>query len=134
MEYGNCPYVATNSKPGEKKICTRLRVGFALEASIEAVQDYLHTGLRQLGRGAGCYTSPLQYGKIVKFGSCSFIPAEVNFSAYAKELMRLFDFDVPIGIKRDWVSRRAKYNERSPGVTSPHCFTQKIHARELIVL
>ncbi|CAJ1948657.1 unnamed protein product, partial [Cylindrotheca closterium] len=93
MEYGNCPYAATNSKPGEKKLRTRIRVGFSAEASVEAVQDYLHTGLRQLGRGAGCYPSPLQYGEIVKIGSCSFIPAEVNFSAYAKELMRLFDFE-----------------------------------------
>ncbi|CAJ1966639.1 unnamed protein product [Cylindrotheca closterium] len=25
MEYGNCPYAATNSKPGEKKVHTRLR-------------------------------------------------------------------------------------------------------------
>ena len=135
MEYGNCPYAATNSKPGEKKLRTRLRVGFASDASVEAVQDYLHSGLRQLGRGAGCYPSPLQYGEIVKVGSCSFIPAEVNFSAYAKELMRLFDFDVPIGIKMDWVSipytGRAKYDERSPGVTSPHCFTRKIHAKRV---
>ncbi|CAJ1927487.1 unnamed protein product, partial [Cylindrotheca closterium] len=53
MEYGNCPYAATNSKPGEKKLSTRLRVGFSSEASVKAVQDYLHTGLRQLGRGAG---------------------------------------------------------------------------------
>ncbi|CAJ1932295.1 unnamed protein product [Cylindrotheca closterium] len=136
MEYGNCPYAATNSKPGEKKLRTHLQVGFASEASIEAVQDYLHTGLRRLGRGAGCYTSPLQYGKIVKFGSCSFIPAEVNFSAYARELMRLFDFEVPRGIKMDWVlipyTGRTKYNKRSPGVTSPHCcFTQKIHAKRV---
>ncbi|CAJ1956307.1 unnamed protein product [Cylindrotheca closterium] len=135
MEYGNCPYAATNSKPGEKKLRTRICVGFSSEASVEAVQDYLHTGLRQLGRVAGCYPSPLQYGEIVKIGSCLFIPAEVNFSAYAKELMRLFDFKVPIGIKMDWVSipytGRAKYNERSPGVTSPHCFTRRIHAKRV---
>ncbi|CAJ1945362.1 unnamed protein product [Cylindrotheca closterium] len=135
MEYGNCPYAATNSKPGEKKLRARLRVGFSAEASVKAVQDYLHTGLRQLGRGAGCYPSPLQYGEIVKIGSCSFIPAEVNFSAYAKELMRLFDFEVPIGIKMDWVSipytGRAKYDERSPGVTSPHCFTRRSHAKRV---
>ncbi|CAJ1970307.1 unnamed protein product [Cylindrotheca closterium] len=119
MEYGNCPYAVTNSKPGEKKLRTRIRVGFSASASVEAVQDYLHTGLRQLGRGAGCYPSRLQYGGIVKIGSCSFIPAEVNFSAYAKEPMRLFDFEVPIGIKMDWVSipytGRAKDDERSPG-------------------
>ncbi|CAJ1970120.1 unnamed protein product [Cylindrotheca closterium] len=135
MEYGNCPYAAANSKPGEKKLRTRIRVGFSAQASVEAVQDYLHTGLRQLGRGAGCYPSPLQFGEIVKIGSCSFIPAEVNFSAYAKELMRLFDFEVPIGIKMDWVSipytGRAKYDERSPGVTSPHCFTRRIHAKRV---
>ncbi|CAJ1948711.1 unnamed protein product [Cylindrotheca closterium] len=135
MEYGNGPYAATNSKPGEKKLRTRLCVGFSSEASVEAVQDYLHTGLRQLGRGAGCYPSPLQYGEIVKIGSCSFIPAEVNFSAYAKELMRLFDFEVPIGIKMDWVSipytGQAKYDKRSPGVTSPHCFTRRIHAKRV---
>ncbi|CAJ1963358.1 unnamed protein product [Cylindrotheca closterium] len=135
MEYGNCPYAATNSKPGKKKLRTRLRVVFLSEAPVEAVQDYLHTGLRQLGRGAGCYPSPLQYGEIVKIGSCSFIPAEVNFSAYAMELMRLFDSEVPIGIKMDWVSipytGQAKYNKRSPGVTSPHCFTWRIHAKRV---
>ncbi|CAJ1967248.1 unnamed protein product [Cylindrotheca closterium] len=135
MEHGNCPYTATNSKPGEKKLRTRIRVGFLAEASVEAVQDYLHTGLRQLGRGAGCHPSPLQYGEIVKIGSCSFIPAEVNFSAYAKELMRLFDFEVPICIKMDWVSipytGQAKYDKRSPAVTSPHCFTRRIHAKRV---
>ncbi|CAJ1945422.1 unnamed protein product [Cylindrotheca closterium] len=113
----------------------RLDSGTVAEASAKAVQDYLHTGLRQLGRGAGCYPSPLQYGEIVKIGSCSFIPAEVNFSANAKELMRLFDFEVPIGIKMDWISipymGRAKCDERSPGVTSPHCFTWRIHAKRV---
>jgi hypothetical protein len=135
MDYGNCPYAATNSKPGEKKLRTRIRVGFASDATPEGVQDYLHTGLRQLGRGAGCYPSPLQYGEIVKIGSCSFIPAKVNFTAFAKELMRILNFEVPIGIKMDWVSipytGRAKYDERSPGVTSPHCFTLKIHAKRV---
>ena len=112
-----------------------MRFGFASDATPEGVQDYLHTGLRQLGRGAGCYPSPLQYGEIVKIGSCSFIPAEVNFTAYAKELMRILNFEVPIGIKMDWVSipytGRAKYDERSPGVKSPYCFTQKIHAKRV---
>ena len=135
MDYGNCPYAATNSKPGEKKLRTRIRVGFASDATPEGVQDYLHTGLRQLGRGAGCYPSPLQYGEIVKIGSCSFIPAKVNFTAFAKELMRILNFEVPIGIKMDWVSipytGQAKYDERSPGVTSPHCFTLKIHAKRV---
>ncbi|CAJ1956989.1 unnamed protein product, partial [Cylindrotheca closterium] len=32
MEYGNCPYAAANSKPGEKKLRTRIRVGFSAEA------------------------------------------------------------------------------------------------------
>ncbi|CAJ1946068.1 unnamed protein product [Cylindrotheca closterium] len=48
--------------------------------------------------------------------------------------MRLFDFLVPIGIKLNWVSipySRAKYDERSPGVTSPHCYTQKIHSKQV---
>ncbi|CAJ1935547.1 unnamed protein product [Cylindrotheca closterium] len=35
----------------------------------------------------------------------------------------------------DWVSipytGRAKYDERSPGVTSPHCFTRRIHAKRV---
>ncbi|CAJ1935453.1 unnamed protein product [Cylindrotheca closterium] len=51
MEYGNSPYAATNSKPGEKKLLTQMRVGFARDTSEEAVQDYLHTGLRSQGRG-----------------------------------------------------------------------------------
>ncbi|CAJ1946069.1 unnamed protein product [Cylindrotheca closterium] len=45
MDYGNCAYAATNSKPGEKKLRTRLRGGFASDVSTEAVQDYLHIGL-----------------------------------------------------------------------------------------
>ncbi|CAJ1931701.1 unnamed protein product, partial [Cylindrotheca closterium] len=135
MEYGNSPYAATNSKPGEKKLRTRMRVGFARDTSEEAVQDYLHTGLRSQGRGAGCYPSPLQYGDIVKVGCFAFIPPEVNFDAYAKEIMRHFDFSIPIGIKMDWVSTpytgRAKFNERSPGVTSPHGYARKIHAKRV---
>ncbi|CAJ1952643.1 unnamed protein product [Cylindrotheca closterium] len=118
MEYGNSPYAAINSKPGEKKLRTRMRVGFARDTSEEAVQDYLHTGLRSQGRGAGCYPSPLQYGDIVKVGCFAFIPPEVNFEAYAKEIMRHFDFSIPIGIKMDWVSTpytgRAKFNKPKP--------------------
>ncbi|CAJ1969844.1 unnamed protein product [Cylindrotheca closterium] len=135
MEYGNYPYAATNTKPGEKKLCTRMRVGFARDMSEEAVQDYLHTGLRSQGRGAGCYPLPLQYGDIVKVGCFAFIPPEVNFEAYAKEIMRHFDFSIPIGIKMDLVSTpytgRAKFNERSSGVTSPHGYTHKIHAKRV---
>ncbi|CAJ1970382.1 unnamed protein product [Cylindrotheca closterium] len=135
MENENSPYAATNSKPGKKKLRTQMRVGFARDTSEEAVQDYLHTGLRSQGRGAGCYPSPLQYGHIVKVGCFAFIPPEVNFEAYAKEIMRHFDFSIPIGIKMDWVSTpytgRAKFNERSPGVTSPHGYACKIHAKRV---
>ncbi|CAJ1963350.1 unnamed protein product [Cylindrotheca closterium] len=49
MEYGNYPYAATNTKPGEKKLRTQMRVGFARDTSEEVVQDYLHTGLRSQG-------------------------------------------------------------------------------------
>lgn len=85
MDYGNCPYAAANSKPGEKKLRSRIRVGFAMDANSETIQDYLHTGLRQLGRGAGCYPSPLPYGEIIIYESAEFerpkhVLAKINSS------------------------------------------------------
>ncbi|CAJ1945346.1 unnamed protein product [Cylindrotheca closterium] len=79
--------------------------------------------------------APLQYGDIVKVGCFAFIPPEVNFKAYAKEIICHFDFSIPIGIKMDWVSTpytgRAKFNKRSPSVTSPHGYACKIHAKRV---
>eukprot|EP00957_Ditylum_brightwellii_P165856 12627529-Ditylum_brightwellii.AAC.1 len=49
-----------------------------------------------------------------------------------KELMRHFDWKVPIGLRMDWVSlpydNRTKWSDQAPGIMLPHLFVRAKHA------
>ncbi|CAJ1931489.1 unnamed protein product [Cylindrotheca closterium] len=85
MSFGNMSYASTSNKPGEKKLRTRLRVGFEADVSSEMIQQYLHGELQHQGRGAGCYSSVLQFGDIEKIGALCFYPQEINIKAIEKK-------------------------------------------------
>ena len=135
MEYGNAAYYASNVKPGDKKLRTRVRVGYNSGVLPDAIRQYLHTGLAQQGRGAGCYESPLQFGEIEKIGALCFYPGEANARALEKELMRHFEWLCPIGLRWDWVNLpydgRSKWNERSPGLMLWHVYVRRIDAKKV---
>ncbi|CAJ1967893.1 unnamed protein product [Cylindrotheca closterium] len=119
MSFGNMSYASTSNKPGEEKLCTRMRVGFEVEVAAGTICQYLHGKLRPQGYGAGCYESVLQFGDIEKIVALCFYPQEINIRATEKELMQHFDWKTVIGLWYKWVNipynGRSKWNERSPG-------------------
>lgn len=104
MDYGNAQYPASNNKPGDKQFRTRMRWGFRSGTDPEAVMRYLHDGLRTIGNRAGCFSSPVQFGRQVKIGFLCFYPGEMSKKAVLKELMRHFGFKIPMGLHWDWVN------------------------------
>jgi hypothetical protein len=135
MKYGNSPYVSTSNKPGDKKLRSRIRVGFNEHVDPDSIMSYLHTGFCSQGRGTGCYPSPLQFGDIEKIGALCFYPHDANARAIEKDLMRRFQWQFPIGLRLDWVSMpyngRSKWNERSPGIMLWHIYTRRTHAKQI---
>ena len=122
-------------KPGEKKLRTRVRVGYNSGVLADSIRQYLHTGIAQQGQGAGCYESPLQFGEIEKIGAMCFYPAEANSRSLEKEIMQHFDWLCPIGLRWDWVNMpyvgRSKWNERSPGLMLWHVYTRRTDAKRV---
>ena len=135
MSFGNMSYASTSNKPGEKKLRTRMRVGFEVDVSSEAIRQYLHGELQHQGRGAGCYESVLQFGDIEKIGALCFYPQEINIKAIEKELMRHFDWAIVIGLRYEWVNipynGRSKWNERAPGCMMWHVYVRTKHAKRV---
>ena len=133
MSFGNMSYASTSNKPGEKKLRTRMRVGFEVDVPPETIRQYLHGELQHQGRGAGCYESVLQYGDIEKIGALCFYPQEINIKAIEKELMRHFDWEIVIGLRYEWVTTpytgRSKWNERAPGCMMWHIYVRSKHAK-----
>src|SRR6056300_1072655 len=134
MNYGNSPYFTSSFKPGEKKLRTRIRFGFA-SGDPARVRQFLHTGIQHQGRATGCYETPLQFSPIDKAGFVCFWPEDINISSMENELMRHFDYTVPIGLKMDWVSMpyigRTKFDERAPGTRLFHLFTRRRNVKEV---
>jgi len=135
MSFGNMSYASTSNKPGEKKLRTRMRVGFEVDVSSEAIRQYLHGELQHQGRGAGCYESVLQFGDIEKIGALCFYPQEINIKSIEKELMRHFDWAIVIGLRYEWVNipynGRSKWNERAPGCMMWHVYVRTKHAKRV---
>ncbi|CAJ1933857.1 unnamed protein product [Cylindrotheca closterium] len=84
MSFGNMSYASTSNKPGEKKLRTRMRVGFEVEVAAGTIRQYLHGELRPQGYGAGCYESVLQFGDIKKIGALCFYPQELTSGLWRK--------------------------------------------------
>ncbi|CAJ1938537.1 unnamed protein product, partial [Cylindrotheca closterium] len=133
MSFGNMSYALTSNKPGEKKLRTRMRVGFEVEVAAGTIRQYLHGELRPQGFGAGCYESVLQFGDIEKIGALCFYPQEINIRAMEKELMQHFDWKTVIGLRYKWVNIpyncRSKWNERSPGCMMWHVYVRSRDAK-----
>ncbi|CAJ1960549.1 unnamed protein product [Cylindrotheca closterium] len=128
MSFGNMSYASTSNKPGKKKLCTRMRVGFEVEVAAGTIRQYLHGELRPQGYGAGCYESVLQFGDIEKIGALCFYPQEINIRAMEKELMRHFDWKTVICLRYEWVNipynGQSKWKERSPGCMMWHVYVR----------
>ncbi|CAJ1950338.1 unnamed protein product [Cylindrotheca closterium] len=128
MSFGNMSYASTSNKPGEKKLCTRMKVGFEVEVAEGTICQYLHGKLRPQGYGAGCYELVLQFGDIKKIGALCFYPQEINIRAMEKELMRHFNWKMVIGLRYKWVNipynGHSKWNERSPGCMMWHVYVR----------
>ncbi|CAJ1963299.1 unnamed protein product [Cylindrotheca closterium] len=111
MSFGNMSYASTSNKPGEKKLRTRMRVGFEVKVAAGTIRQYLHGQLRPQGYSAGCYKSVLQFGDIEKVGALCFNPKEINIRAMEKELIWHFDWKIVIGLRYEWVN--IPYNGRN---------------------
>jgi len=135
LNYGNAPYFTTSYQPGEKKLRTRFRFGFLTGVDHDRIRSHLHMGIQHQGRNTGCFDTPLQYSPIERAGFICFWPEDINITSMVRELMRYFEFKIPIGMKQDWVSLpyvgRGKFDERAPGTRQFHLFTRQKDVREV---
>ena len=68
LDYSNAQYMATNNKAGKKLLQTRMCFGFNFKHQPEEIMKFLHKSFCEMGPKAGCYRSPVQFGKQVRIG------------------------------------------------------------------
>ncbi|CAJ1953165.1 unnamed protein product [Cylindrotheca closterium] len=83
---------------------------------------------------AGVFPTPIQVSDMVRLGFLPLLPQELAIGPYCKDLMRLCDFQYPIGLMQEWVNNprffSAKFTGSSRGLLCWHVFVPKAFARE----
>ncbi|CAJ1968449.1 unnamed protein product [Cylindrotheca closterium] len=83
---------------------------------------------------AGVFPTPIQVSDMVRLGYLLLLPQELAIGTYCKDLMRLCDFQYPIGLMQDWVNNprffSAKFTGSSQGLLCWHVFIPEAFACE----
>ena len=129
--FGN-PYILNKAdKTGSKTYRTRMR--FGMNDAPSMVMQELRSVLSSEPR-AGVFPTPIQVSDMVRIGFLPLLPQELVIGPYCKDLMRLCDFQYPIGLMQDWVNNprffSAKYSASSRGLLCWHVFVPRTFARE----
>ncbi|CAJ1930116.1 unnamed protein product [Cylindrotheca closterium] len=129
--FGN-PYILNKpGKTGSKTYKTRMR--FGMDTAPPILMQELRSVLSSEPR-AGVFPTPIQVSDMVRLGFLPLLPQELAIGPYCKDLMRLCDFQYPIGLMQEWVNNprffSAKFTGSSRGLLCWHVFVPKAFARE----
>ncbi|CAJ1959607.1 unnamed protein product [Cylindrotheca closterium] len=129
--FGN-PYILNKpGKTGSKTYKTRMR--FGMDTAPPILMQELRSILSSEPR-AGVFPTPIQVSDMVRLGFLPLLPQELAIGPYCKDLMRLCDFQYPIGLMQEWVNNpqffSAKFTGSSRGLLCWHVFVPKAFARE----
>lgn len=95
---------------GDKILRTRICIAFDSDENL--VEPLLDDIFRPTGPGMGIYRSPLQVGNAVKIGWLLNYPVGMGCEAVERELMRHFQFTIPIALVLLYPSNPGSYNEK----------------------
>ena len=128
--FGN-PYILNKAdKTGSKTYKSRMRFGFDDDPSI--VMQGFRSVLVNDPR-AGVFKTPIQVSDMVRIGFLSLLPQELVIEKYCKDLMRLCEFEFPIGLMQEWVNNprffSATYTVAARGILLWHVYVPRAFAR-----
>ena len=83
--------------PGNKILRSRIRV--ASDSSLAEIESLLNDLFSETGFNMGTFPSPLQAANAIRIGWLLNYPIGVDCLLLAQELMRLFDFQIPIALE-----------------------------------
>ncbi|CAJ1951063.1 unnamed protein product [Cylindrotheca closterium] len=129
--FGN-PYIL--NKPGKTGSKTyKTRMWFGMDTAPPILMQELRSVLSSEPR-VGVFPTPIQVSDMVRLGFLPLLPQELAIGPYCKDLMRLCDFQYPIGLMQDWVNNprffSAKFTGSSRGLLCWHVFVPKAFARK----
>ncbi|CAJ1964395.1 unnamed protein product [Cylindrotheca closterium] len=97
--FGN-PYILNKpGKTGLKTYKTQMRFGMSTAPPI--LMQELHSVLSSEPL-AGVFPTSIQVSDMVRFGFLPLLPQELAIGPYCKDLMRLCNFQYPIGLMQEW--------------------------------
>ncbi|CAJ1964451.1 unnamed protein product [Cylindrotheca closterium] len=110
--FGN-PYILNKpGKTGSKTFKTRMR--FGMDTAPPILMQELCSVLSS-EPWVGVFPTPIQVSDMVRLGFLPLLPQELAIGPYCKDLMRLCDFQYPIGLMQEWVNNPRFFSAKFTG-------------------
>ena len=127
-------HTISRASQGEGPRVLRSRIRTAFNSAPETVESLLNDLFAETGFNMGIFPSPLEVGNALRIGWLLNYPLGINLEWVARELMRIFDFHIPIALEAAWPlnpSFQGKTFKRG-GRQALHVFTPSNRAAEVV--